>query len=117
MSLTLRSLYCIALLMFSLTARADYMDGNKLYDHLTGTGVVDTMYAQGYVLGVHDAHSLNKQYCVPLNATGKQLTDLVRKVLAGLPHIRDLPAQFLVHTALTSAWPCKGKDEPADQTM
>jgi len=59
-------------------------------------------FYRGYIIGILDATS--NDYNLPEKATGDQLIAVVTKYLKENPAQWDLPASFLVHFALNSAF-------------
>ena len=108
---------CAALLLFGWVMPAD---AQKAY-FLTGNNLLDTCEESdgaclGYVMGVADRISSEQALpkakqviCVPVEATGKQVKDVVVKYLRSQPEQRHLPAPALVWNALQKSFPCSKK--------
>jgi hypothetical protein len=85
-----------------------YVDGNSLWQQMQ----VSNPATVAYVVGVSDGLTLArggtlKTYCVPDNATGQQLHDVVKQWLAKNPARRHYAAANIVETALEDAFPCQ----------
>jgi Rap1a immunity proteins len=95
--------------------RAFFKDGNALLAGLQASpGSPEHAYATGYV--VASAEALNEErglsfkvcFAAPINATQRQVIDIVRQFLEQSPAARDLPAPWLVAYALQRPFPCEG---------
>jgi Rap1a immunity proteins len=98
-------------------ARAEFKDGNELYDSCS-VGESDSTFYQsqamcmGYITGVSDMLELNQMpgqrlmVCVPSDVTAQQMADVVRKYLRENLQERHLDAALLVWGALVRVWPC-----------
>jgi Rap1a immunity proteins len=94
--------------------RAFFKDGNALLSGLQAeASTPQNAYAAGYV--VASAEALNEErllsfkvcFSTPKNATQRQLIDIVRQFLEQNPAVRDMPAPWLVATALQRPFPCE----------
>ncbi len=96
----------LAALLFSSVARAEFLDGNKLYDDLTSSSQAARDAGTFYVMGVHDALR-GITICDPANVTGQQVSDMTLVALRDHPEVRQYSADVIVARILVSAWPCK----------
>ena len=99
----------LGLLLVSVSAYAQpssvLYSGQDLYTRMTSNPVL----ANGYIAGVHDAHS-GVTICIPPNmVTLGQMSDMVKVFLEKAPSERHLPADIFVQAALENRWPCKKK--------
>ena len=94
------------LLAFTLSAHAQFIDGNGLLDRMNDTGAVKPMVALGFVLGVADSFR-GSDICLPENVQARQLYDMVHQWLRVNPDKRHLDAAVIVFVVLSKAWPCK----------
>lgn len=99
----------LLLVFFSLTAHADFYDGNRLYE-LGKTLDTDhenysqTIFFTGYVSGVIDA--CNGMFLlIPPNVTVGQLSSIVEKYLRENPERRNLAGAVVVYHAIATAFP------------
>lgn len=100
------------ILMFVLVAsaaHAEFKDGNKLYQQMTGNGG-DYLNALGYITGVSDA-TRSTVHCIPENATAGQISDMVKLHMEQKPQLRHYPANIIVAYVLQQAWPCAKKGQ------
>jgi hypothetical protein len=98
----------LALLLFSASAQAAFIDGNKLLEYAreeersgTSSGML-----LGYIAGVHDAFD-NTAICTPSNATLGQLKAVVVKFLKENPEVWAKNGDNVIFLALGRAFPCK----------
>lgn len=95
------------LLTLSLSANAEFVDGNKLHSWLNGTET-DQAIALGYVGGVFDSfHGLG--HCAPTTVTMGQIEEMTRISLRTNPATRHQEASLLVLVMLERYWPCPKK--------
>lgn len=97
-------------------ANATFKDGNALYSDCTAkpnssTYYQSDAYCMGYILGVTDTLTtmriINKRNsCIPENVTAGQIRDIVLQYLQRTPEKRHLPADYLVLSAINSAFNC-----------
>ena len=99
--------------MMSVTANAQFMNGNKLYEDFKSCETKQTQhscsYALGYVTGVYDALKdslMGRDFCAPSGITQGQLGDLVHLYLKENPGKMSYSAHTIIWTAVTKAWPC-----------
>ena len=92
--------------MSSFAAKAEFMDGNKLYSRLTSSDVGDKLLGIGYVMGVTDTLMTIKVY-PPANMIAKQAVDMVVQFLERNPKDRTNTADVIVGHVLSTAWPCE----------
>jgi hypothetical protein len=93
--------------------RGYFMDGNNLYSQLNDKHL--ELAVGGYVTGIIDTvTNLTESkaltislFCVPTQATIRQVTDVVKKYLADHPENRHFAASSVVMVALGEAFPCK----------
>ena len=115
----------VASLMTTLSARADFVDGETLMEwadeyRRIREGTADTLshiYArrfQVYVMGVHDAHvgiyyptSGELMFCGPRNLTVAQASDVVFRFLQKNPNRSHDSGSVLVMTAFVETFPCR----------
>jgi hypothetical protein len=93
---------CLTLL--SLAANANYINGNKLLDDLTGSNT-DRAFALGFVAGVVDSYD-GELFCTPRAANLGQLRDVVTQFLVRNPKERHRNAAAIVAIALVIDYPC-----------
>lgn len=98
-----------AAIALSLSAHAEFKDGNKLYQQITGNHS-DYMNAIGYITGVADALS-GAVTCPPANVTAGQLMDMTKLYLESYPGVRHLSADAIVQRVMSVAWPCEKKGQ------
>lgn len=95
------------LLTLSLSAHAEFVDGNKLHSWLNGEDA-EQLIGKGYVAGVFDAfHGLD--HCAPENVTLGQVTEMTGIALRTNPATRHQEASLLVLVMLERYWPCPKK--------
>lgn len=95
------------ILTLSLSAHAEFVDGNKLHSWLTGSDAEQAI-ALGYVGGVFDSfHGLG--HCAPPAVTMGQVEEMTRITLRSNPSTRHQEASFLVLVMLEKYWPCPKK--------
>jgi len=97
---------------------ADFKDGNKLYtacqeeDDNSVSYVQQSAECHGYITGVIDAINGPDRgvgdftFCVPPEALGLQVMDIVTNWLSNHPQDRHYGAHALVAIALSEVWPC-----------
>jgi len=95
------------LLALSLSAHAEFVDGNKLYSWLNGDEM-EQLVGKGYVAGVFDAFH-GTGHCAPANVTLKQVDDMTKIFLRSDPANRHESASLLVLVMLDRYWPCPKK--------
>lgn len=86
------------------SAHAEFWDGNKLHNHLTGNSA-EQLLGLGYVMGVADTLH-NATFCPPPNINAGQVRDMVANYLANVPADRHLTADSLINKVLKGVWPC-----------
>ena len=95
------------LLTLSLSANAEFVDGNKLHSWLNGEDA-EQLIGKGYIAGVFDAfHGLG--HCAPANVTLGQVTEMTGIALRTNPATRHQEASLLVLVMLERYWPCPKK--------
>jgi hypothetical protein len=94
----------ICLTLLSLAANANYINGNKLLDDLTGSNT-DRAFALGFVAGVVDSYD-GELFCTPRAANLGQLRDVVTQFLVRNPKERHRNAAAIVAIALVIDYPC-----------
>ena len=95
----------IILALCATSARAEFLDGNKLLADMNGTQMRQ-MSAIGYVMGASDALT-TVTVCMPDGVTVGQAHDIVKRYLEDNAAIRHLSADSLVNRALSRVWPCQ----------
>lgn len=96
-----------ALAALSLSAHAEFMDGNILLQRLTGTEQQQAL-GVGYIIGSTDT-LMGLTVCAPANVTASQLTDMVTAFLKANPAVRHKTADSIVNYLFSTAWPCEQK--------
>jgi hypothetical protein len=96
---------CLAAL--TLSAQAEFVDGNKLLSDMNGTHGLQ-MSALGYVMGVADALA-GVIVCLPTNVVAGQINDMVKNYLTNVPRERSLSADIVVTKVLKDTWPCAAR--------
>lgn len=98
-----------AALVLALPARAEFFDGNKLYEQCISDTAWQRGDCLGYTSGVFDSLQ-GIRWCAPENVTRGQVRDIV------VQHLRDNPAtrsstsaDVLIRVALESIWPCPAR--------
>ena len=91
-------------LAMSVTAHAEFWDGNKLLSRLQSTGF-DYGTGLGYVMGVSDSLQ-GATSCPPANVTLGQIADMVKQHLESVPSTRHLSADQHIYYVLKKTWPC-----------
>jgi len=95
------------LLTLSLSAHAEFVDGNKLHSWLNGDES-DQIAGKGYVVGVFDSfHGL--VHCAPANVSIGQVSEMAKIALRADPATRHEGASLLVLLMLEKYWPCPKK--------
>lgn len=95
------------LLTLSLSAHAEFVDGNRLHSWLNGDDA-EQLVGKGYVAGVFDAfHGL--AHCAPANVALGQVTEMAKIALRTNPSTRHESASVLVLLMLEKYWPCPKK--------
>lgn len=103
----MKTLILCALCATSITAHAEFWDGNKLYERMNGIPS-ESLSAGSYVAGVADA-LVNVVWCPPPSVTLGQVKDMAKMALEQAPEKRHLSADLFVSMPLAKAWPCKAK--------
>ncbi len=93
------------LLALSSAARAEFLTGNELLNHMTGN-VTNQMMAMGYVMGIYDVGT-GVKHCPSNGVTAGQVNDMVKVKLQQFPELRNNSADMFVTIALSNTWPCK----------
>jgi hypothetical protein len=104
--------------IFPMLSHASFYDGNRLMqwaeadDRITAgkasiEDLANSSRLYGYVTGVHDGRK--DFYCRPSKVSSGQVVALVKQFLAQHPDKWREPAEVIVGTALTSAFPCPKK--------
>ena len=104
----------VALALLSSAAHAEFWDGNKLHNHLTGT-TGEQLLGLGYVMGVADALQ-HVTFCPPGNVSAGQVRDMIANYLANVPADRHLTADGIISKVLKSQWPCAQRP-PAGRSL
>lgn len=94
-----------SLVITSLTASAEFIDGNTLLSRLTSSDASDVAFGLGYVAGVFDQAS-GSRVCAPGNVTIRQVADITIAVLRKVPSLRDKSADQFVIAGVSELWPC-----------
>lgn len=98
----------LVLALCSVSAHAEFKDGNMLLREMNDEGYVNPSVALGYVAGVFDVgQGIN--HCAPQNVTQGQVRDMVQQYLTTYPSMRNNMADRIVFHVLKSAWPCSPK--------
>ena len=117
----------VALLGHAAPAKADFVNGNDLFDHCNversdDLHDVKTMHCVGYIAGAADGLINGNVFgqvlagreddtidfiCVPDRVTAGQMKDVVVAYLSGNPAERHENASVLIAKALLRAWPCR----------
>ena len=98
----------LILALFSVSAHAEFRDGNRLLSDMTSENYQTRALALGYVMGVSDAY-YGILHCAPANATSGQIFDMVQNYLTNRPIERTKPADNIINHVMKSAWPCENK--------
>lgn len=88
--------------------RKSYLDGNQLLDYCEKQALACSLYIDGVVDGQLSAiirTNRDVPYCIPHEATGRQVMDVVVKYLREHPEERTHLGGILVARALSRAWP------------
>ena len=100
----------VALLFVPAMAHAEFWTGNKLYEKLNSTEVIERTQSLGYIMGVYDV-GVHALFC-PGNETqitAGQIRDMVFNWLANSPHRRHESAEKLVIDVFKQIWPCRNR--------
>lgn len=89
----------------ALSAQAQFVDGNRLFSHMTGNAM-DRAHAYGYVSGIYDTMK-TYAFCPPSSVTVGQVNDMVQQFLETNPQHRSHAGDQIVVHVLRRAWPCK----------
>ena len=108
-----RGILILALLCGS--AHAEFWDGNKLHNHLSGT-TGEQLLGLGYVMGVADSLQ-HVTFCPPANVTAGQVRDMVANYLNNVPADRHLTADGLINKVLKGVWPCAQRPAPSGRSL
>ena len=100
------------LICISMSAHAEFKDGNELLSDMDSGNVVGQMVALGYVMGVADV-GMGYLHCAPANVKAGQLKDMVQNYLRNTPAERHLSADTTINKILRTTWPCPRRDRPA----
>lgn len=103
----MKSIAIASILAVSMTAQAEFMDGNKLLSEMNGN-FGNQMSALGYVSGVTDT-LMGVTVCPPSTITVGQVHDMTKKYLEQFPADRHNSADRIIGYILKSAWPCAKK--------
>lgn len=83
----------------------DWMSGDSLSKECQQE---DEDFCLGYIMGAVAGHSVSgSDYCLPDDATGNQLTDVVKSWLQANPDKRQLASTVLITQALKEKFPCE----------
>lgn len=94
--------------LFTISASAEFRDGNKLLAEIKDPDVTVRMLALGYIMGVTDSHN-NVTSCPPRNTTAGQIQDMTKEFLEKYPSIRNQTADVLISKMLEQFWPCANR--------
>ena len=97
--------YLLSLLCFVGSAHAGFLTGNKLLENLNGDREA-YIFAQGYIASIADSNN-DKDFCIPINVTVKQVVDATRAYLEKQIAYRHINASALVQVGFVYTWPCK----------
>lgn len=100
------------LLATTISANAEFIDGNLLLSRILGTEV-DQVHALGYTIGVADA-TINNLWCPPEQMKAMDVLNLTKAMLIASPSKRHLSADVFVVAALKTAYPCTPKVPPTN---
>ena len=103
----MKRLIFAALMAGTTLAHAEFKDGNRLYEQMTGTTLAQ-MNAMGYVTGVADAVN-GITFCPPASIQAGQINDMVQNYLQKNPAIRHFSGDLIVRRVLEDMWPCEKK--------
>lgn len=110
----LRLLLLVSLL-YSQASFAAFLDGNDLYKfHLEDKKLNNNQngsyfhsgYFTGYIVGITDLAD-GLLFCIPANASVRQLSAVVAKYLEANPQIWTNKADKIVVNALATSFPCQ----------
>lgn len=90
----------------SISAHAEFVDGNKLLQWLESSEDAERALATGYIAGVFDGLT-GAVICAPSNVTVRQVMDMTLAGLKAAPSARDKSADQFVATVGSIKWPCK----------
>jgi hypothetical protein len=94
----------------ALAQRVSKVDGQRLLKICSAENPV-LEQCDIYLSGVADGMGLqpadSRQACIPIKVTGKQLREVVLKVLHGHPEKLQLPAADIATHAFMESFPCK----------
>lgn len=102
----MKKVLAITILGISLSAHAEFFDGNRLLQLFKSSQLVDNEIAYGYAAGVADQTS-GVLHCAPGNVTIQQLGDMVVDTLLKNPSERHKTGDMFVRATLMNKWPCK----------
>ena len=98
----------VTIALSSVTAHAEFVDGNKLLSWLESADDTENALGIGYVAGVFDGLS-SVLICAPSNVTLRQISDMTKQGLKAVPEARNKSADQFVSAIASSKWPCKKK--------
>lgn len=104
----MKYLAAVLLSAVSITAMAEFKDGNGLLSELKDQNAQQRIHGLGYVMGVADAH-YGATHCAPGNVNGGQLFDMVKDFLEKYPDIRNQSADRIISKLLEKTWPCQNQ--------
>ena len=110
----------LVLCLVAATARADFVDGNKLQQYLaaydralagrgTGQDYDEASYAQGYVSGVIDANIAGTSFCASPTVSLAQAVAVIERRLREHPEDWNNAASDIVVKAMSTSFPCRPK--------
>lgn len=100
------------LICISMSAHAEFKDGNKLLQNMNASEYFSQGVAFGYITGVADMGQ-GIVHCMPANVTVGQIHDMVKNYLTNTPAERHHTADIIVNKVLKATWPCPRRDRPA----
>lgn len=101
--------FFVALLFVPAMAHAEFWTGNKLYERLGSSEVIERSQGLGYVMGVYDV-AVHALFCpIEGNITAGQIRDMVFNWLGNNPHRRHESAEKLVTEVFKQVWPCRNR--------
>lgn len=105
----MKSIAIASILAISMSAHAEFKDGNKLLSEMNGDFGLK-MNSIGYVTGVADS-LMGITFCGPATITAGQVYDMTKQYLEQFPADRHNSADRIINHVLKAAWPCAKKGQ------
>lgn len=94
------------IMSLSITANAEFVDGNRLLSMLNSDNKEEVALGVGYITGSFDT-AIGNFVCPPPNVTVRQVVDITREALSVNPQNRHMSGDVFVVVTTSGLWPCK----------